>query len=43
MIFKVTGTNRNCIIKNNEPFLECLNSYLNSERARNIQSFDFTT
>ena len=43
MIFKVTGINRNWIIKNNEPLLECLNSYLNSERARNIQTFDFTT
>ena len=40
MIFKVTGVNRNWIIDNNTSLLDCLN---NTEFARNIQTYDFTT
>ena len=43
MIFKVTGIKRNWIINNNEPILECFNDYLESDRARNIQTYDFST
>ena len=43
MMFKVTGIKRNWIIKNSEPLLQCLSNYLESERARNIQTYDFTT
>ena len=43
MMYKVTGIKRNWIIKNNEPLLQCLGNYLESERARNIQTYDFTT
>ena len=43
MMYKVTGIKRNWIIKNNEPLLQCLGNYLESEIARNIQTYDFTT
>lgn len=39
MIFKVTGINRNWIIDNNVPLLNCFNS----SRGRSIETFDFTT
>ena len=42
-MYKVSGIKRNWIIKNNEPLLQCLGNYLESERARNIQTYDFTT
>ena len=40
MILKVTGVNRNWIINNNTPLLDCFN---NTDFARNIQTYDFTT
>ena len=43
MLFKVTGIKRNWIIDNNEPILDCFNSYVESERARNVQTYDFST
>ena len=43
MMYKVTGIKRNWIIKNSEPLLQCLSNYLESERACNIQTYDFST
>jgi hypothetical protein len=43
MMFKVTGIKRNWIINNNVPILDCLNSVCVSSRARNIQTYDFST
>ena len=43
MLFKVTGIKCNWMIKNNEPLLSCFDSYLESKRARNVQTYDFTT
>ena len=43
MLFKVTGIKRNWIIDSNAPLLECFNNYLESETARNIQTYDFST
>lgn len=43
MIFKVTGIKRNWIVNNNVPILECLNNICTESRARNIQTYDFTT
>ena len=40
MIFKVTGINRNWIIDNNNPLLNC---FTNTDFARNIQTYDFST
>ena len=40
MIFKVTGINRNWIIDNNDPLLNC---FTNTDFARNIQTYDFST
>ena len=43
MLFKVTGMKHNRIIESNAPLLECFNNYLESETARNIQTYDFST
>jgi len=43
MMRKVTGINRNWIILNNEPILECLNNINENGKARNIQTYDFST
>ena len=43
MLFKVTGIKRNWIINNNEPLLECFSNYIDNDRARNIQTYDFST
>ena len=43
MLVKVTGIKRNWIIDNNQPILECCNNYSNTDRARNIQTYDFST
>ena len=43
MLLKVTGIKRNWIIDNNQPILECFNNYSNTDRARNIQTYDFST
>ena len=43
MIMKVTGIKRNWIIDNNEPLLECFSKYIDTDRARNIQTYDFST
>ena len=43
MLFKVTGIKRNWIIDNNAPILDCFNSYMESDRARNVQTYDFST
>ena len=40
MIFKVTGINRNWIIDNNDPLLNC---FTITDFARNIQTYDFST
>ena len=40
MILKVTGVNRNWIIDNDTPLLDCFNK---TDLARNIQTYDFTT
>jgi hypothetical protein len=40
MIFKVTGINRNWIVNNNVPIIECFD---NNSRIRNIETYDFTT
>ena len=40
MILKVTGVNRNWIIDNNTPLLDC---FANTDFARNIQTYDFST
>ena len=40
MIFKVTGINRNWIIDNNDPLLNC---FTNTDFARNIKTYDFST
>ena len=43
MLFKVTGIKRNWIIDSNTPLLECLNNYMETDRARNVQTYDFST
>ena len=43
MLLKVTGIKRNWIIDNNQPILECFNNYSNTDRARNIQTYHFST
>ena len=43
MLYKVTGIKRNWIIDNNAPILECFNSYMETDRARNVQTYDFST
>ena len=43
MLLKVTGINRNWIILNNEPILECLTSINDNGKARNFQTYDFST
>ena len=40
MIFKVTGINRNWIVNNNVPIIECFD---NNSNFRNIETYDFTT
>ena len=43
MLLKVTGIKRNRIIDNTQPILECFNNYSYTDRARNIQTYDFST
>ena len=43
MIYKVTGINRNWIINNNTPILECTRELSINSRASNINTYDFTT
>ena len=43
MMFKVTGIKRNWIIQNNQPLLDCLNDINRVSKARNIQTYDFST
>ena len=40
MIFKITGINRNWIVNNNVPIIECFD---NNSNFRNIKTYDFTT
>ena len=40
MIFKVTGINRNWIVNNNVPIIECFD---NNSNFHNIETYDFTT
>ena len=43
ILLKVTGTNRNWVIKNNNPIIDSL-AYINENGiARNVEIFDFTT
>ena len=43
MMFKVTGIKRNWIIQNNQPILDSLNYINSNSKARNIQTYDFST
>ena len=43
MIYKVTGINRNWIIDNNTPILNCTRDMSVNGRATNINTYDFTT
>ena len=43
MIYKGTGINRNWIINNNAPILDCFDNLSQFSRAMNIQTFDFAT
>ena len=42
-MLKVTGIKRNWIINNNVPILDCLNDICVTSRARNVQTYDFST
>jgi len=43
MLLKVTGINRNWLIKNNKPIIDSLDSINENGVARNVEIFDFTT
>ena len=44
MLFKVTGIKHNLIIDNNvQAIIDCFNNYVESEKARNVQTHGFST
>ena len=43
MIYKATGIRRNWIINDNTPILDCIENIGVESRARNIETYDFTT